>query len=254
MDDADRTITFNGNPTLADWFDQSVKTTADVEFNNIQLSAADVTASANASSFESAVDSLTAGAKTITLLTDDANQQGTLKAIKDFAGSAYSNTISVVGQGGQTIDGESSVSIKPYEGILVCANPDGNFDVIASHQSHRWMLVGLSTNTPASSTVYCSLFSASGHPSEYYSMYSGWIPTLQVVIDDDDIAGWTAGTVDFHIYKNGSSAYSTGTYDKAGFAAAASGTRANTIRVFPKISYSENDDISSVIVTGKPFL
>lgn len=33
--DADRTITLSGNPTLADWFDQSVKTTASPTFANI---------------------------------------------------------------------------------------------------------------------------------------------------------------------------------------------------------------------------
>ena len=31
--DASRTVTLQGNPTLSDWFDQSVKTTADVVFN-----------------------------------------------------------------------------------------------------------------------------------------------------------------------------------------------------------------------------
>lgn len=35
--DSDRTITLSGNPTLADWFDQSVKTTADPTFGNLTI-------------------------------------------------------------------------------------------------------------------------------------------------------------------------------------------------------------------------
>jgi len=35
--DADRTITLSGNPTLSDWFDQSVKTTANPTFGNLTI-------------------------------------------------------------------------------------------------------------------------------------------------------------------------------------------------------------------------
>lgn len=35
--DADRTVTLSGNPTLADWFDQSVKTTANPTFVNLTI-------------------------------------------------------------------------------------------------------------------------------------------------------------------------------------------------------------------------
>lgn len=35
--DADRTVTLSGNPTLNDWFDQSVKTTADPTFDDLTL-------------------------------------------------------------------------------------------------------------------------------------------------------------------------------------------------------------------------
>lgn len=35
--DADRTVTFSGNPTLADWFDQSVKVAATPQFASIEL-------------------------------------------------------------------------------------------------------------------------------------------------------------------------------------------------------------------------
>lgn len=35
--DADRTITLSGNPTLADWFDQAVKTTSDSSLNTLTL-------------------------------------------------------------------------------------------------------------------------------------------------------------------------------------------------------------------------
>jgi hypothetical protein len=38
--DADRTVTLSGNPTLSDWFDQSVKTTANPQFATIELGAA----------------------------------------------------------------------------------------------------------------------------------------------------------------------------------------------------------------------
>ena len=38
--DADRILTLSGNPTLADWFDQSVKTTATPQFGNIGIGTA----------------------------------------------------------------------------------------------------------------------------------------------------------------------------------------------------------------------
>lgn len=40
--DAARTITLSGNPTLADWFDQSVKTTASPDFVNLKLTGAGI--------------------------------------------------------------------------------------------------------------------------------------------------------------------------------------------------------------------
>lgn len=47
--DADRSITLSGNPTLSDWFDQSVKTTASPQFATIELGAASDTTLARVS-------------------------------------------------------------------------------------------------------------------------------------------------------------------------------------------------------------
>jgi hypothetical protein len=43
--DADRTITFSGNPTLADWFDQAVKTTSTPTFVGVNLSSGTIDSS-----------------------------------------------------------------------------------------------------------------------------------------------------------------------------------------------------------------
>jgi hypothetical protein len=54
--DADRTVTLNGNPTLADWFDQAVKTTSNPQFATIELGAASDTTLSRASAGVAAVE------------------------------------------------------------------------------------------------------------------------------------------------------------------------------------------------------
>lgn len=71
--DADRTITLSGNPTLADWFNQSVKTTATADFAGVGL------ADSNASHFLrlNAGSDLTAN-RTLNIVTGDAGRTVTL--------------------------------------------------------------------------------------------------------------------------------------------------------------------------------
>lgn len=71
--DAGRTITLSGNPTLADWFDQSVKTSADPAFNTIKLNDSNDT-----HTLQILVSSNLTDNRTLTLATGDANRTITL--------------------------------------------------------------------------------------------------------------------------------------------------------------------------------
>lgn len=74
--------------------------------------------SANASDFYTGVTDNTS-ARTITLLTADVGVAGTIKVIKDEAGTAASaNNITIVGQGSETIDGAASIQITANYGCL----------------------------------------------------------------------------------------------------------------------------------------
>lgn len=79
--DADRTITLSGNPTLADWFDQSVKTTADPLFNTVTLAAGLHLLDTDASHdlIITAGSNLTAD-RTLTFITGDADRTLTINA------------------------------------------------------------------------------------------------------------------------------------------------------------------------------
>lgn len=57
--DADRTLTLSGSPTLGDWFDQSVKTTANPQFATIELGAASDTTLSRVSAGVIAVEGVT---------------------------------------------------------------------------------------------------------------------------------------------------------------------------------------------------
>lgn len=71
--DADRTITLSGNPTLADWFDQAVKTSSDPTFNTLKLNDSDDT-----HQLTLAVTSNLTAARTLSLVPGDADRTVTL--------------------------------------------------------------------------------------------------------------------------------------------------------------------------------
>lgn len=73
--DAGRTITLSGNPTLADWFDQSVKTSADPAFNTIKLNDSD-----DSHTVQILVSSNLTANRTLTLATGDGSRTVTLSA------------------------------------------------------------------------------------------------------------------------------------------------------------------------------
>lgn len=86
--------------------------------SSIDYTTASTAVSANISTNYLGVTS-NASARTITLLTADVTVSGTIRIIKDEAGTAGSaNAITIVSQGSENIDGSSSVSITANYGCL----------------------------------------------------------------------------------------------------------------------------------------
>lgn len=85
--DAARTITLSGNPTLADWFDQSVKTTANPQFATIELGAASDTTLARSAAGKVTIEGqeITTASNTQTLT----NKTLTAPTIADFTNAAH---------------------------------------------------------------------------------------------------------------------------------------------------------------------
>ena len=71
---ADRTLTFSGNPTLADWFDQSVKTTAGPTFASL-IVGSDIGIAADTDILQLAADTLTVNGSLNMLADTDASAQ-----------------------------------------------------------------------------------------------------------------------------------------------------------------------------------
>lgn len=122
--DAARTITLTGNPTLADWFDQAVKVASNVTHNRLALTggfrANLVTKTGN---YTTTADDYTincdasGASRTITLIDIASYPRGIYK-IKKIDSSA--NTVTVDGDGSETIDGAlTAVLTAQYESITV---------------------------------------------------------------------------------------------------------------------------------------
>ena len=110
MSNADRTVTLMGSPTLADWFDQSVKTTADPRFNTILLNDSD-----DSHQLTVAVTSNLTAARQLSLATGDAARTITLTGnptLGDWFDQDYRSTaepqfvqVQLEGTGGNLIFG-----------------------------------------------------------------------------------------------------------------------------------------------------
>jgi hypothetical protein len=146
MANAARTITFSGNPTLADWFDQSVKTTASPQLAGLGLGAAAVT-----NIVEKIAASITASSGIARGIADTSTY--TAAAFADVITSLYqSPTVARGGQTGLT-----------YQGILV-----GNPTVSGTGTIATAYGVNISTiNVGATLNVGLNIGSISGGSSNF---------------------------------------------------------------------------------------
>ena len=88
LGNAARTITLSGNPTLSDWFDQSVKTTASPQFATIELGAATDTTLARVSAGVASIEGVTiataSNSLTLTTKTIDLTSNTLVGSVTEF--------------------------------------------------------------------------------------------------------------------------------------------------------------------------
>jgi hypothetical protein len=115
--DADRTLTLSGNPTIADWFDQSVKTTASPQFATIELGAASDTTLSRASAGVLAVEG-------VNVLTTATGQplDATLTALAGYNTNGILTQTAADTFAGRTITGTAS-EVEVSNGDGVSGNP-----------------------------------------------------------------------------------------------------------------------------------
>lgn len=116
-DDAARTITLSGNPTLSDWFDQSVKTTANPQFATIELGAASDTTLSRASAGVLAVEG-------VNVLTTATGQplDATLTALAAFNTNGLMTQTAADTFTGRTLTGTAN-EVEVTNGNGVAGNP-----------------------------------------------------------------------------------------------------------------------------------
>jgi hypothetical protein len=131
--DADRTITLSGNPTLADWFDQSVKVAATPTFSTLSLSGGQLAfpASQNASADANTLDDYEEGTWTPSVggnATYGANNGGRYTKIGRVVHIQGYLHINVIGTGSTT-----TISGLPFASALDTGIAVGYFASLASN-------------------------------------------------------------------------------------------------------------------------
>ncbi len=139
MGDANRTITLSGNPTLADWFDQSVKTISTPTFDGITLDTGTKTTLINSD----ANGSLTVGGIT--------GQLSTRLRLKAYDGSTTTAVVAV-----RIEHGEDHIQLVPPGGkhIYCFENTNGGdefrvYGVTVSGTGGIWGSLGIVAATPS---------------------------------------------------------------------------------------------------------
>ncbi len=123
--DAARTVTLTGNPTLADWFDQSVKTTADPTFNTVKLNDSN-----DSHQLTVAVSSDLTAARTLSLATGDADRTITLSGNPTLA-DWFDQSVKVASTptfGATTITGPLTISGASAGQIVFPASQNASSD------------------------------------------------------------------------------------------------------------------------------
>lgn len=145
--DADRTITLSGNPTLADWFDQSVKTTANPQFATIELGAASDTTLSRASAGVLAVEGVNVlttatgqplDATLTALAAYNTNGLITQTAADTFTGRTITGTANQIGvANGNGVGGNPTLSL-PADVIIptVLTVPNTGLHLLDTNASH----------------------------------------------------------------------------------------------------------------------
>lgn len=152
--DAARTLTLSGNPTIDDWFDQSVKIAASPTFADISFSGGDLIATANA---------------VFRRNTSDASDNGTVQVAGGGAAGSTRGSDILVNGNEATLTGDVLVTLGDVSGaqfrvsnggdVLSIEESDGSLLSLSSKQTRSQALRG-SNSTDSGSTIVTNVDTA----------------------------------------------------------------------------------------------